>query len=112
MIFCFLISGLFLLTVCCYSTKIEVIKNNPNLYLDQEIVVSGFVTEIINVPGLNNDVFKIDDFSGVIWIYTTKGVLPPEGTKTKVTGILKNLLKIPIVNFEAEYYIELREMNF
>jgi len=109
--FWFFIIGLLGVCGCSNTTKIEVIKNDPEYFLNKECVVSGFVSEVLNVPALNNDAFKIDDLTGVIWIYTTKGVVPPKDSKVKVKGIFKKLLKIPLVNFEAEYYIELQEMN-
>jgi hypothetical protein len=73
-IFWLFIIGLLAVCGCSNTTKIEDIKADPEYFLNKECVVSGFVTEVLNVPALNNDAFKIDGFTGVNWVYTTKGV--------------------------------------
>ncbi|UCH92319.1 MAG: hypothetical protein JSV88_18760 [Candidatus Aminicenantes bacterium] len=93
------------------TIKIEEIDKDPGKYFDQECVLQGYVSKVVDVPMLQHDLFKISDGSGEIWIYTERGV-PPKRVKVKVKGILRGLLQIPVLNIEAKYYIELQEMEY
>ncbi|UCH98217.1 MAG: hypothetical protein JSV88_15595 [Candidatus Aminicenantes bacterium] len=91
--------------------KVEEIEKNPGKYFDKECVIEGYVTKALDVPFVQHDIFKIHDGSGEIWIYTEKGP-PPVRIKVRIKGTVKKLLKIPVLNIEAKYCIELKKMEF
>jgi hypothetical protein len=95
------------------------ILDNPGKYRDEECAVRGYVTQVLDVPGIKLDVFKIFDGTNEIWVYTNKGA-PPLNIKSIVIGTTRELLnisfvipivKIPIIP-EMEYFIMLKEFKF
>ncbi len=80
----------------------------------------GYVTKVLDVPGIKLDVFKIFDGTDEIWIHTNRGV-PPINIIGIVKGNLIRLLdisftislfiKIPIIP-EMRYFIVLKEFKF
>lgn len=105
--------------------KVEIVPiaeilDNPEKYQDKECAVRGYVTKVLDVPGIKLDVFKIFDGTDEIWIYTNRGI-PPLYIKCIVKGDLIRLLdisftlsffiKIPIIP-EMCYFIMLKEFKF
>lgn len=107
--------------------KVEIVTiaeilDNPGNYQDQDKkwAVRGYVTKVLDAPGIKLDVFKIFDGTDEIWIYTNRGI-PPLYIKCRVKGNLIRLLdisftikifiKIPIIP-EMRYFIMLKEFEF
>ncbi len=83
-----------LLTVACPDRKsIADIEANPSKYQNKEVVVAGVVRDAygINIPfsKVRGGVYKIDDGTGSIWVFTEKGV-PSKGTEVGVKGKLQS----------------------
>lgn len=83
-----------LLTVACPDRKsIADIEANPSKYQNREVVVAGVVRDAygINIPftSVRGGVYKIDDGTGSIWVFTEKGV-PSKGAEVGVKGKLQN----------------------
>lgn len=137
LIILFVIIGLFAVVSCKRKTRLGITKetaekveivpiakilDNPEEYQkkDREWAVRGYVTQVIDVPGIKLDVFKIFDGTDEIWIYTNKGI-PPINIIGMVKGDLSRLLdvsftisvfvKIPIIP-EMQYFIMLKEFEF
>ena len=90
--------GLLLLTVafaaaCPERKSIADIESNPSKYLNKEVAVAGVVRDSygINVPltNIRGGVYKIDDGTGSIWIFTENSV-PTKGAQIGVKGKLQN----------------------
>jgi hypothetical protein len=122
---CFVILGLVAAAGCTRKTgdkgtkrikgiTIEEINLNPDEYYDREIVVRGLITQSYDVPLLKHDIFKINDGTGEIWVYTEKGGLP-DRIEVKVSGILKKFVKLPFklpIEIEIDRYIKLNRLEF
>lgn len=83
-----------LLAAACPERKsIADIESNPSKYQNKEVVVAGVVRDSygINIPltNIRGGVYKIDDGTGSIWVYTEKSV-PSKGTEVGVKGKLQN----------------------
>ncbi len=83
-----------LMTVACPERKsIADIEANPSKYQNKEVVVAGVVRDAygINVPfsKVRGGIYKIDDGTGSIWVFTEKGV-PSKGTEVGVKGKLQS----------------------
>jgi hypothetical protein len=89
-----LIMAVGLLTAACPERKsIADIESNPSKYQNKEVVVAGVVRDSygINIPltNIRGGVYKVDDGTGSIWVYTEKSV-PSKGTEVGVRGKLQN----------------------
>jgi hypothetical protein len=83
-----------LLTAACPDRKsIADIEANPSKYQNKDVVVAGVVRDAygVNIPftSVRGGVYKIDDGTGSIWVYTEKSV-PSKGTEIGVKGKLQN----------------------
>lgn len=83
-----------LLTAACPDRKsIADIEANPSKFQNKDVVVAGVVRDAygVNIPFTNvrGGVYKIDDGTGSIWVYTEKSV-PSKGTEIGVKGKLQN----------------------
>lgn len=122
---CFCILGLVVAAGCTRKTgdkgtkrikgiTIEEINLNPDEYYDREIVIKGLITRSHDIPLLKHDIFKINDGTGEIWVYTEKGSLP-DRIKVKVRGTLKKFVKLPFklpIDIEIDQYIKLHNLEF
>ncbi len=83
------------LTLCLCTgytpTKIADIKNNPRDYAGREVIVSGEVTRTFSL--LVVKYFVLRDDTGEITVVTQR-VLPREGQRLKVRGIVKEAFSI------------------
>lgn len=83
-----------LLTAACPDRKsIAEIQANPSRFQGKSVVVAGVVRDAygINIPFTNvrGGIYKIDDGTGSIWVYTEKGV-PSKGAEIGIKGKLQN----------------------
>jgi len=120
-ILCVVISCLITMSGCNKATPIKEITDEPNVFLYKECVVHGRVTWVIDVPFVQKDLFKINDSTGEIWIYTERGA-PPKNIEVQVQGTFIKFSDIPIIetvksilikiNVEIGYCIKAREIKF
>lgn len=83
-----------LMTVACPERKsIGDIEANPSRYQNKEVAVAGVVRDAygVNIPftKVRGGVYKVDDGTGSIWVFTENGV-PSKGTEVGVKGKLQN----------------------
>lgn len=81
--------SMFLMLGC--TTDIADIKENPKEYADKEVTIKGEVVSTTNAFFLKY--YTIKDNTGEINV-TTKQKLPDENTKVKISGTVRELLKI------------------
>lgn len=78
---------------CPQRKSIADIESNPSKYLNKEVAVAGVVKDSygVNVPltNIRGGVYKIDDGTGSIWIFTENSV-PTRGARVGVKGRLQN----------------------
>ena len=72
-----------LLSVACASVTINKVLADPPKYRNQEITLSGQVSDSFSVA--SRGAYKIRDGSGELWVVSDKGV-PRSGAQVKVTG--------------------------
>lgn len=104
-----------LLTAACPERKsIADIEANPSKYQNKDVVVAGIVRDAygVNIPFTNvrGGVYKIDDGTGSIWVYTEKSV-PSKGTEIGVKGKLQNGLNYNGKNYGLGIYEEERRFK-
>jgi len=124
----FVILGLIVVSGCTRRTRdkgaketkgakeimIEEINRNPDEYYDREIVIRGLITQSHDIPLLKHDIFKINDGTGEIWVYTEKGAML-DRIEVRVRGTLKKVVKLPFKlpeNIEINRYIKLHRLEF
>lgn len=83
-----------LMAAACPERKsIADIEANPSKYQNKEVAIAGVVRDAygVNIPFTNvrGGVYKIDDGTGSIWVFTEKGV-PSKGSEVGVKGKLQN----------------------
>jgi hypothetical protein len=125
---CFVVLGLIVVSGCTRKTRdkgtqetrgikaitIEEINRNPDEYYDRECVLRGLITQSHDIPLLKHDIFKINDGTGEIWVYTEKGALP-DRIEVRVRGTLKKVVKLPFKlpeDIEINRYIKLQRLEF
>lgn len=85
-------TGLFT-SACPDRQSIAEIQANPSKFQGKSVVVAGVVRDAygVNIPFTNvrGGIYKVDDGTGSIWVYTEKGV-PSKGTEIGVKGKLQN----------------------
>ena len=73
-----------LMAACPERKSIADIEANPSKYQNKDVVVAGVVRDAygVNIPGTNirGGVYKIDDGTGSIWVFTEKSVPSPNST--------------------------------
>lgn len=88
-----LIAAVALMTGCPERKSIADIEANPSKYQNKSVVVAGVVRDSygVNIPftGVRGGVYKIDDGTGSIWVFTERSV-PSKGTEIGVKGKLQN----------------------
>lgn len=104
-----------LLTAACPERKsIADIEANPSKYQNKTVVVAGVVRDAygVNIPFTNvrGGVYKIDDGTGSIWVFTEKSV-PSKGTEVGVKGKLQNGLNYNGKNYGLGIYEEERRFR-
>ena len=113
------LTGLILLVgllglACPERRSIADIESNPSKYQNKEVAVAGVVRDAygINVPltNIRGGVYKVDDGTGSIWVYTEKSV-PTKGSEIGVRGRLQNGLNWNGRNYGLGIYEEERRFR-
>jgi hypothetical protein len=71
------------LEIACASVTINKVLADPTRYRDQQITISGQVSDSFSVA--SRGAYKIRDGSGELWVISEQGV-PRTGAEVKVTG--------------------------
>ena len=75
----------------CAAKTVNDVMADPGRYRDREVSVKGEVTESIGVLG--RGFFKLQDGSGSLWVYTTRG-LPRKGARVSSRGTVRDLATV------------------
>lgn len=82
-----------MLAGCPKRTSIADIENNPGKFQDKKVAVAGNVATSygISIPFTRESggIYKIDDGTGSIWVYTKRSV-PGKNAQLGVTGKIQN----------------------
>jgi hypothetical protein len=88
----------------CKSDRLMIssILQNPDKYMDKNVLVAGEVTKTYSVDLLISEAgaYQVDDGSGKIWVITKTGV-PREGTKVGLKGTVSSGVKLGRERFGA-----------
>jgi len=120
-ILCVIVFSMIVLAGCSDAIPIEEITDAPEKFLYKQCVVEGRITWVIDVPFLQKDLFKINDSTGEIWVYTEKGA-PPDDAEVEVRGTFIKFSDIPVIeiaksiltkiNVEIGYCVKLQEIKY
>lgn len=69
---------------CPSRTSIAEITRDPGKYAGQEITVAGTASDAFGAMG--NGIFRVEDGSGSIWVFSQNFGTPGNGAKVAVTG--------------------------
>jgi len=86
------LSGTLIIYGCASHVSISDIKNDPSKYHDKQVIVKGEVTEIIGLPFAHKSIYRIDDGTDTIWVFSQK--VPSKGKKVAVKGVVKSAVII------------------
>lgn len=75
------------LSTACASTSINRILSDPSRYRNDEVTISGSVTESVSI--VDRGAYRIDDRSGQLWVVSTQGV-PRKGARVTVKGTIRD----------------------
>src|SRR5688572_16223038 len=78
------------LSAAC-ATSINRILSDPSRYRNDEVTVSGDVTESFSVA--DRGAYRIDDRSGQLWVVSTQGV-PRKGARVTVKGTIRDVFDL------------------
>jgi hypothetical protein len=84
-------AGLLVLLMACAAKTVNDVMADPGRYRDREVSVKGEVTE--SVGALGRGFFKLQDGSGSLWVYTTRG-LPRKGARVSSRGTVRDLATV------------------
>lgn len=79
------------LSTACASTSINRILSDPSRYRNDEVSISGSVTESFSVA--DRGAYRIDDRSGQLWVVSTQGV-PRKGARVTVKGTIRDVFDL------------------
>ena len=79
------------LLAACAAKSVNDVMADPGRYRDREVSVKGEVTESVGVLG--RGFFKLQDGTGSLWVYTTRG-LPRKGARVSSKGRVRDLATI------------------
>jgi hypothetical protein len=103
-----------LTAACPQRRSIADLESNPSKYRGKEVAIAGVVRDSygINVPltNIRGGVYKVDDGTGSIWVYTEKAV-PPKGAEIGVKGRLENGLNWNGKNYGLGIYEQDRKFR-
>lgn len=71
-------------TAC--ATRVSRVLDDPSKYRNREVTVSGTVIDSFSI--LNRGVYRIEDKSASLWVYSDQGV-PRTGARASVTGTIR-----------------------
>ncbi|MBV8893971.1 MAG: OB-fold nucleic acid binding domain-containing protein [Acidobacteria bacterium] len=69
---------------CRRTTKISDIDNDPAKYRNQQVTIAGRVST--SYGALGSGMFKLEDGSGAMWVYSQNFGVPGTGSEVSVTG--------------------------
>jgi hypothetical protein len=79
-----LICVVFYMIGCSGRTSIADINRDPARFAGKDITISGQASDSVGAFG--NGVFRVDDGTGQIWVFSQNFGLPGNGAKVSVTG--------------------------
>lgn len=80
-----------LLGAACAAKTVNDVLADPGRYQNREVDVRGEVTE--SVGALGRGFFKLQDSTGSLWVYTTRG-LPRKGARVSSTGTVRDFASV------------------
>ena len=78
----------------CAARSVNDVMADPGRYRNHDVNVAGEVTESLGVLG--KGFFKLQDESGSLWVYTSRG-LPRKGAHVSSKGTIRDLASIDSV---------------
>ena len=75
------------MSTACASTSINRILSDPSRYRNDEVTISGSVTESVSI--VDRGAYRVDDRSGQLWVVSTQGV-PRKGARVTVKGTIRD----------------------
>jgi hypothetical protein len=78
----------------CAARSVNDVMADPGRYRNRDVNVAGEVTESVGVLG--KGFFKLQDESGSLWVYTSRG-LPRKGARVESKGTIRDLASIDSV---------------
>jgi hypothetical protein len=78
----------------CAARSVNDVMADPGRYRNRDVNVAGEVTESLGVLG--KGFFKLQDESGSLWVYTSRG-LPRKGARVSSKGTIRDLASIDSV---------------
>ena len=78
----------------CAARSVNDVMADPGRYRNRDVNVAGEVTESVGVLG--KGFFKLQDESGSLWVYTSRG-LPRKGARVSSKGTIRDLASIDSV---------------
>jgi hypothetical protein len=78
----------------CAARSVNDVMADPGRYRNRDVNVAGEVTESLGVLG--KGFFKLQDESGSLWVYTSRG-LPRKGAHVSSKGTIRDLASIDSV---------------
>jgi hypothetical protein len=88
-----LLAGAFV-GAACAARSVNDVMADPGRYRNRDVNVAGEVTESVGVLG--KGFFKLQDESGSLWVYTSRG-LPRKGARVSSRGTIRDLASIDSV---------------
>ena len=78
----------------CAARSVNDVMADPGRYRNRDVTVAGEVSESVGVLG--KGFFKLQDESGSLWVYTSRG-LPRKGARVSSKGTIRDLASIDSV---------------
>jgi hypothetical protein len=80
----FLAAAILALAGCPPSVSIADINKDPGRYAGKEVTISGTASDSFGAMG--NGIFRMDDGTGSMWVFSQNFGVPGSGNKVAVTG--------------------------
>lgn len=78
----------------CAARSVNDVMADPGRYRNRDVTVAGEVSESVGLLG--KGFFKLQDESGSLWVYTSRG-LPRKGARVSSKGTIRDLASIDSV---------------
>jgi hypothetical protein len=78
----------------CAARSVNDVMADPGRYRNRDVTVAGEVSESVGLLG--KGFFKLEDESGSLWVYTSRG-LPRKGARVSSKGTVRDLASIDSV---------------
>src|SRR5512147_631853 len=82
-----LAAAILALAGCPQSVSIADINKDPGRFAGKEVTISGTASDSFGAMG--NGVFRIDDGTGNMWVFSQNFGVPGSGNKVAVTGLVE-----------------------